>query len=60
MHRNLFTRHVGTRKQNQNKLLSSTTAKENKSCLVEEVSGRFEIQRVLFLYKEFFRFFLTR
>ena len=36
MHRNLFTRHVGTRKQNQNKLLSSTTAKENKSCLVEE------------------------
>lgn len=45
-----FTRHVGTRKQNQNKLLSSIMGNENKSCLLEEVGGRFEIQRVLFSY----------
>lgn len=35
-------------------------ANENKSRLVEEVCGRFEIQRVLFLCKEFFDFFLNR
>lgn len=41
----LFTRRVGTRgeKTNQNKPLSSSVGRENKSCLIKGASGSFEI-----------------
>lgn len=47
-----FTRHVGTRKKkkNQNKPLSSSVGRENKSCLLKRASGSFEIQCVFCYY----------
>lgn len=40
----LFTRRVGTwGKKNQNKPLSSSVGRENKSCLIKGASGSFEI-----------------